>query len=84
MRTIYVFSARSSIVKMPVIAELCWRSSDGRHAISHTSQHYDRMRSQIFLEERLVTVRGRTSTLLGLEPTRIDNILPALATPCHG
>ena len=31
--------------------------------------------------ERPVTVRAGTNTLLGLEPERIDDILPALAAP---
>src|SRR4051794_38670155 len=40
------------MVKMaPVIAELRQRLPDTRHAIVHTGQHYDRMMSEVFLEE---------------------------------
>jgi UDP-N-acetylglucosamine 2-epimerase (non-hydrolysing) len=35
----------------PVIAALRARTPDARHAIVHTGQHYDRMMSEIFLEE---------------------------------
>jgi UDP-N-acetylglucosamine 2-epimerase (non-hydrolysing) len=35
----------------PVIAALRAKAPDGRHAIVHTGQHYDRMMSEIFLEE---------------------------------
>src|SRR4029453_19293696 len=43
---------RPNMVKMaPVIAELRRRLPDTRHAIVHTGQHYDRMMSEVFLEE---------------------------------
>ncbi|MHB8491883.1 MAG: non-hydrolyzing UDP-N-acetylglucosamine 2-epimerase [Solirubrobacteraceae bacterium] len=52
MRIAYVLGARPNFVKMaPVIAELRRRMPDGRHTIIHTGQHYDRMMSQVFLEE---------------------------------
>jgi UDP-N-acetylglucosamine 2-epimerase (non-hydrolysing) len=52
MRIAYVLGARPNFVKMaPVIAELRKRMPDGRHTIIHTGQHYDKMMSQIFLEE---------------------------------
>jgi UDP-N-acetylglucosamine 2-epimerase (non-hydrolysing) len=35
----------------PVIAALRLRLPDARHAIVHTGQHYDRMMSEVFLEE---------------------------------
>jgi UDP-N-acetylglucosamine 2-epimerase (non-hydrolysing) len=35
----------------PVIAALRRRLQDGRHAIVHTGQHYDRLMSEIFLDE---------------------------------
>jgi UDP-N-acetylglucosamine 2-epimerase (non-hydrolysing) len=35
----------------PVISELRRRIPDGRHALIHTGQHYDRLMSEIFLEE---------------------------------
>ena len=35
----------------PVIAALRARLPDARHAIVHTGQHYDRMMSEVFLEE---------------------------------
>jgi UDP-N-acetylglucosamine 2-epimerase (non-hydrolysing) len=52
MRIAYVVGARPNFVKMaPVIAELRRRLPDGRHALIHTGQHYDRLMSDIFLEE---------------------------------
>lgn len=52
MRIAYVVGARPNFVKMaPVIAELRERIPDGRHALIHTGQHYDRLMSDIFLEE---------------------------------
>ena len=43
---------RPNFVKTaPVIAAMRARDPDGRHAIVHTGQHYDRMMSEIFLEE---------------------------------
>jgi UDP-N-acetylglucosamine 2-epimerase (non-hydrolysing) len=52
MRIAYVLGARPNIVKMaPVISELRRRMPDGRHTIIHTGQHYDRMMSQVFLED---------------------------------
>jgi UDP-N-acetylglucosamine 2-epimerase (non-hydrolysing) len=52
MRIAYVVGARPNFVKMaPVISELRRRVPDGRHALIHTGQHYDRLMSEIFLEE---------------------------------
>ncbi len=52
MRIVYVLGARPNFVKMaPVIAELRKRLPDGRHIIVHTGQHYDRLMSDIFLDE---------------------------------
>jgi UDP-N-acetylglucosamine 2-epimerase (non-hydrolysing) len=52
MRVAYVVGARPNFVKMaPVIAELRRRLPDGRHVLIHTGQHYDRLMSDIFLEE---------------------------------
>ena len=52
MRITYVVGARPNFVKMaPVISELRQRIPDGRHALIHTGQHYDRLMSDIFLEE---------------------------------
>jgi len=52
MRIAYVVGARPNFVKMaPVIAELRWRIPDGHHTLIHTGQHYDRLMSDIFLEE---------------------------------
>jgi UDP-N-acetylglucosamine 2-epimerase (non-hydrolysing) len=52
MRIAYVIGARPNFVKMaPVISELRRRMPDGRHALIHTGQHYDRLMSDIFLEE---------------------------------
>jgi hypothetical protein len=51
-RIAYVLGARPNFVKMaPVISELRRRMPDGRHALIHTGQHYDRLMSDVFLEE---------------------------------
>ncbi|HEX6229405.1 MAG TPA: UDP-N-acetylglucosamine 2-epimerase (non-hydrolyzing) [Solirubrobacterales bacterium] len=52
MRIVYVVGTRPNFVKTaPVIAALRSRLPEGRHAIVHTGQHYDRMMSEVFLEE---------------------------------
>ncbi len=52
MRIVYVVGTRPNFVKMaPVIAALRSRLPDSRHAIVHTGQHYDRLMSEVFLEE---------------------------------
>jgi UDP-N-acetylglucosamine 2-epimerase (non-hydrolysing) len=52
VRIVYVVGTRPNVVKMaPVIAALRRRLPDGRHAIVHTGQHYDRLMSEIFLDE---------------------------------
>jgi len=52
MRIAYVVGARPNFVKMaPVISELRRRLPDSHHALIHTGQHYDRLMSDIFLEE---------------------------------
>jgi UDP-N-acetylglucosamine 2-epimerase (non-hydrolysing) len=52
MRIVYVFGTRPNFVKTaPVIAALRARIPAGRHTIVHTGQHYDRLMSEIFLEE---------------------------------
>ncbi len=52
MRIVYVIGTRPNFVKTaPVIGALRERLPDGRHAVVHTGQHYDRLMSEIFLEE---------------------------------
>lgn len=52
MDIVYVVGARPNFVKMaPVIAALRRRLPDSRHALVHTGQHYDRMMSEVFVEE---------------------------------
>jgi UDP-N-acetylglucosamine 2-epimerase (non-hydrolysing) len=52
MRIVYVIGTRPNFVKTaPVIAAMRERAPNGRHAIVHTGQHYDRAMSQVFLEE---------------------------------
>jgi UDP-N-acetylglucosamine 2-epimerase (non-hydrolysing) len=64
MRIAYVLGARPNFVKMaPVIAELRKRMPDGRHTIVHTDRHYDKMMSDIFLEELGV---GEPDHMLGV------------------
>jgi UDP-N-acetylglucosamine 2-epimerase (non-hydrolysing) len=52
MRILYVVGTRPNFVKTaPVISALRRRLPEGRHAIVHTGQHYDRLMSEVFLEE---------------------------------
>ncbi|MEZ5079018.1 MAG: UDP-N-acetylglucosamine 2-epimerase (non-hydrolyzing) [Solirubrobacterales bacterium] len=52
MRILYVVGTRPNFVKTaPVFAALRERLPEGRHAIVHTGQHYDKLMSEIFLEE---------------------------------
>jgi len=52
MRIIYVVGTRPNFVKTaPVIGALRERDPTGRHVIVHTGQHYDRLMSEVFLEE---------------------------------
>jgi UDP-N-acetylglucosamine 2-epimerase (non-hydrolysing) len=52
MRIVYVVGTRPNFVKTaPVIGALRERLPEGRHALVHTGQHYDRMMSEVFLAE---------------------------------
>jgi UDP-N-acetylglucosamine 2-epimerase (non-hydrolysing) len=52
MRIVYVVGTRPNFVKTaPVIGALRERRPEGRHALVHTGQHYDRLMSEVFLEE---------------------------------
>ncbi len=52
VRIVYVVGTRPNFVKTaPVIAALRARLPEGRHAIVHTGQHYDRLMSEVFLEQ---------------------------------
>lgn len=52
MRIAYVVGARPNFVKMaPVFSALRRHLPDGHHTLIHTGQHYDRLMSDIFLEE---------------------------------
>ena len=52
MRLLYVIGTRPNFVKTaPVIGALRARLPDARHTIVHTGQHYDRLMSEVFLEE---------------------------------
>jgi UDP-N-acetylglucosamine 2-epimerase (non-hydrolysing) len=52
MKVIYAMGARPNYVKMaPVIAALRERLPDDEHVIVNTGQHYDRLMSDVFLEE---------------------------------
>jgi UDP-N-acetylglucosamine 2-epimerase (non-hydrolysing) len=52
MRIVYVVGTRPNFVKTaPVISALRSRLPEGRHTIVHTGQHYDRLMSEVFLEE---------------------------------
>jgi UDP-N-acetylglucosamine 2-epimerase (non-hydrolysing) len=52
MRILYVVGTRPNFVKTaPVIGALRERHPDGSHTIVHTGQHYDRLMSEVFLDE---------------------------------
>src|SRR6476646_10737710 len=52
MRIVYVVGTRPNFVKTaPVVSALRARLPEGRHTIVHTGQHYDRLMSEVFLEE---------------------------------
>ena len=52
MRVLYVVGTRPNFVKTaPVVGAMRERHPEGRHAIVHTGQHYDRLMSEVFLEE---------------------------------
>ncbi len=52
MRIVYVLGTRPNFVKTaPVIGALRARLPESRHAVVHTGQHYDRLMSEVFLEE---------------------------------
>jgi len=52
MHILYVVGTRPNFVKTaPVIAALRERHPEGGHTIVHTGQHYDRLMSEVFLEE---------------------------------
>jgi UDP-N-acetylglucosamine 2-epimerase (non-hydrolysing) len=59
MRIVYVVGTRPNFVKTaPVVAAMRARLPEGRHTIVHTGQHYDRMMSEVFLEELGVPAPG--------------------------
>ena len=52
MRIVYVVGTRPNFVKTaPVIGALRERLPMGQHTIVHTGQHYDRLMSEVFLEQ---------------------------------
>ena len=52
MKVVYIVGTRPNFVKTaPVIGAMRERHPEGRHAIVHTGQHYDRLMSEVFLEE---------------------------------
>jgi UDP-N-acetylglucosamine 2-epimerase (non-hydrolysing) len=52
VRIAYVIGTRPNIVKMaPVLSALRRRMPAGDHVLIHTGQHYDRLMSEVFLEE---------------------------------
>jgi UDP-N-acetylglucosamine 2-epimerase (non-hydrolysing) len=52
MRILYVVGTRPNLVKMaPVIGAMRARAPEAGHTIVHTGQHYDRLMSEIFLDE---------------------------------
>ena len=52
MRILHVLGTRPNMVKMaPVIGALRSRTPEGSNVVVHTGQHYDRLMSEIFIEE---------------------------------
>ncbi len=52
MRIVYIIGTRPNVVKMaPVIAALRHRLPGAEHVIVHTGQHYDRLMSDVFIDE---------------------------------
>jgi UDP-N-acetylglucosamine 2-epimerase (non-hydrolysing) len=52
LRFLSVVGTRPNLVKMaPVVAELRRRIPDARHVVVHTGQHYDRLLSDVFVDE---------------------------------
>jgi len=52
MRLLYVVGTRPNFVKMaPVIAALRRRLPEAAHSLVHTGQHYDRLMSEVFIDE---------------------------------
>ena len=86
MRIAYVVGARPNFVKMaPVIAELRQRLPDADHVLIHTGQHYDRLMSDIFLDELDVPapehVLGVGSASHAVQTARVmERIEPILST----
>jgi UDP-N-acetylglucosamine 2-epimerase (non-hydrolysing) len=95
MRIVYVVGTRPNFVKTaPVIAALRRRDPQGRHAIVHTGQHYDRLMSSVFLEELGVPApdfmlevgsgshAGQTARVMErLEPVLLDEKPDLLVVP---
>jgi UDP-N-acetylglucosamine 2-epimerase (non-hydrolysing) len=64
MKVLSVVGARPNFVKTaPVIAELTRRRPEWSHVLVHTGQHYDRMMSDVFLEQLGV---GEPDHMLGV------------------
>jgi UDP-N-acetylglucosamine 2-epimerase (non-hydrolysing) len=88
MRIAYVVGARPNFVKMaPVIAEMRSRFPDGRHVLIHTGQHYDRLMSDIFLEDLGVPapdhMLGVGSASHAVQTARVmERIEPVLESEC--
>jgi len=84
MRILYVVGTRPNFVKTaPVIGALRERDPQGRHAIVHTGQHYDRLMSEVFLEElgvpapdyMLEVGSGSHAVQTGLTMERLEPVL---------
>jgi UDP-N-acetylglucosamine 2-epimerase (non-hydrolysing) len=59
MRIVYVVGTRPNIVKMaPVLRALRRRMPAADHVLIHTGQHYDRLMSEVFLEQLRMTSVG--------------------------
>jgi UDP-N-acetylglucosamine 2-epimerase (non-hydrolysing) len=85
VRIAYVVGTRPNLVKMaPVIAALRRRLPGDHHVVVHTDQHYDRLMSEIFVEELGVPVPDHTlgvgSGTHGEQTARvIERLEPVLA-----
>src|SRR4029077_8153152 len=84
MRILYVVGTRPNFVKTaPVISEMQIRLSEGRHAIVHTGQHYDRAMSEVFFEELGVPapdhmLEGGSGTHAQQTPRTMERLEPVI------
>jgi UDP-N-acetylglucosamine 2-epimerase (non-hydrolysing) len=84
VKIVYAMGARPNFVKMaPLISELRGRLPEASHIVVHTGQHYDRMMSDVFVDELAIPapdyVLGVGSATHAVQTARvIERIEPVL------